>query len=242
VSKRSNIFNDRQDLPITRISGILPEPSRVPSDMSDIAHSSVGYLSHAGDFSLSNSKTLGGVTQLWSDAFARLMAEQIAADSDASGDSSTPALASNKVASSGEPVAGAVTLGKIVAQRDCSVADTQRIPPEHLFLPIAEFEWDLADKPAVPFSAGEMIDQQRNLDFDSNWVRPVVLHENDDIQAGPGPQKRPLHLPIAEFEWDLADKPALPLEPHTVVEQQRHMDYDLGWARPIILQNLRMAA
>jgi len=118
VSKRSNIFNDRQDLPITRISGILPEPSRVPSDMSDIAHSSVGYLSHAGDFSLSNSKTLGGVTQLWSDAFARLMAEQIAADSDASGGSSTPAFASNTVANSGEPVAGAVTLGKIVAQRD----------------------------------------------------------------------------------------------------------------------------
>lgn len=207
--------------------------------MSDIQQSSIGYLTHAGDFALRNSRALGGVTQIWSDAFARAMAEQL---SESTAEPVESPAAVTDVAT-GEPIAGARTLGKIVEQRACPVEDTRRIPAEPLFLPIAEFELDLLPPPNEPFSLGEMIAQQRNLEFDSHWVRPAVLNPYDDsVIPGPAPQPRPLHLPIAEFEWDLADKPALPLADDTLVAQQRQLDYDNGWARPIILQNLRMAA
>jgi hypothetical protein len=207
--------------------------------MTDIQQPSIGYLSHAGDFTLRNSQALGNVTQIWSDAFARVMAEQLR---------DTPEVANENTAiatdvTTGEPVAGARTLGKIVEQRACPVTDTVVNPPEPLFLPIAEFELDLLPPPAEPYSVSEMIALQRNLDFDSHWVRPTVLTPYDDsVIPGPGPTPRPLHLPIAEFEWDLADKPALPLDEDTVVAQQRQFDYENGWARPIVLQNLRMAA
>ncbi|MGV6395806.1 energy transducer TonB [Pseudomonas caspiana] len=207
--------------------------------MSDIQQSSIGYLTHAGDFTLRNSRALGGVTQIWSDAFARVMAEQLR-------DNPPEPVHESAVAidvASGEPVAGARTLGKIVEQRACPVQDMPRVPAVPLFLPIAEFELDLLPPPNEPFSLGEMIAQQRNLEFDSQWVRPNVLTPYDDsVIPGPGPEPRPLHLPIAEFEWDLADKPALPLDEETLIAQQRALDFDSGWARPIILQNLRMAA
>ncbi|WP_122665231.1 energy transducer TonB [Pseudomonas viridiflava] len=207
--------------------------------MSDIQQSSIGYLTHAGDFTLRNSRALGGVTQIWSDAFARAMAEQLR---DTPAEPVDPASVATDVAT-GEPVAGARTLGKIVEQRACPVEGKPLIPAKPLFLPIAEFELDLLPPPNEPFSIGEMIAQQRNLEFDSEWVRPNVLNPYDDsVIPGPGPQPRPLHLPIAEFEWDLADKPALPLDDDTMVAQQRALNYDMGWARPIILQNLRMAA
>jgi hypothetical protein len=207
--------------------------------MSDIQQSSIGYLTHAGDFTLRNSRALGGVTQIWSDAFARVMAEQ---QRDTPAEPVDPATVATDIAT-GEPVAGARTLGKIVEQRSCPVEGTPRVPAEPLFLPIAEFELDLLPPPNEPFSIGEMIAQQRNLEFDSEWVRPNVLNPYDDsVIPGPGPQPYPLHLPIAEFEWDLADKPALPLDDDTLVAQQRQLDYENGWARPIILQNLRMAA
>jgi hypothetical protein len=61
-------------------------------------------------------------------------------------------------------------------------------------------------------------------------------------EAGPAPQPRPLHLPIAEFELDLLDKPFPPFSPEEMVKQQKELDFDNGWARPIILQNLRLAA
>lgn len=207
--------------------------------MSDIVHSPIGYLSHAGDFSVRNSRTLGGVTQLWSDAFARAMAEQIG---DGTQLAATPAVAEVDV-ETGEPVAGAKALSQIVAQRTCKVTDTEVKPPEPLFLPIAEFELDLLPPPAEPFSISEMIEQQRALEFESHWVRPTVLNPYDDsINPGPGPQPRPLHLPIAEFEWELADKPALPLDEQTITAQQRQFDYDVVWARPLIVNNLRLAA
>lgn len=216
----------------------MPEPDGQLSAMSDIQPSPIGYLSHAGDYSLRNSRVLSGVTQLWQDAFARAMAEQIGDNTEVSTELSTLAASTN-----GEPLSGPDTLGQIVDQRDCAVADVQRTPPEHLHLPIAEFELDLLDKPAEPFTAADIIAQQRQLNFESGWVRPLVLNPpQSDANPGPGPQPRPLHLPIAEFEWDLADKPALPLEPETITAQQRHLDYENGWARPIILQNLRMAA
>jgi hypothetical protein len=207
--------------------------------MSDIQQSSIGYLTHAGDFTLRNSRALGGVTQIWSDAFARVMAEQLR---DTPAEPVDPETVATDVAT-GEPIAGARTLSKIVEQRACPVEDMPRVPAEPLFLPIAEFELDLLPPPNEPFSISEMIAQQRNLEFDSEWVRPNVLNPYDDsVIPGPGPQPRPLHLPIAEFEWDLADKPALPLDDETIVAQQRALNYDSGWARPIILQNLRMAA
>jgi hypothetical protein len=209
--------------------------------MSDIQHtSSIGYLTYAGDYSVRNTETLSGVTQLWQDAFARAMAQQVDDNAGATPEYSTVAATDSMT---GEPIAGAKTLGKIVEQRECPVEDKEVAPPEPLFLPIAEFEWDLADKPATPFSASELIAQQRNLDFDSGWVRPTVLNPYDDsVDPGPGPQPRPLFLPIAEFEWDLADKPATPYSAQAMTEQQRNLEFDNGWARPIVLQNLRIAA
>ncbi|MEB0039587.1 MULTISPECIES: energy transducer TonB [unclassified Pseudomonas] len=207
--------------------------------MSDIESAPIGYLSYAGDYSLRNTRTLSGVTQLWSDAFARAMADQTA---DKTSDSVTPTVAAADPVT-GEPLGGTNALGQIVDQRELPVNDVQRRPSVPLHLPIAEFELHLLPTPAEPFSVADMIEQQRHLDFDSGWVRPLVLDPHQaDANPGPGPQTRPLHLPIAEFEWDLADKPALPLAAETVDEQQRHLNYDNGWARPIILQNLRMAA
>ena len=208
--------------------------------MSDIQQtSSIGYLTYAGDYSVRNTETLSGVTQLWQDAFARAMAQQVD-DNAGTTPRYTAVVATDSM--TGEPIAGAKTLSKIVEQRECPVQDTEIAPPEPLFLPIAEFEWDLA-KPAEPFSAAEMIEQQRNLEIDSSWVRPTVLNPYDDsVDPGPGPQPRPLFLPIAEFEWDLADKPATPYSADEMTEQQRHLEFDNGWARPIVLQNLRIAA
>jgi len=56
------------------------------------------------------------------------------------------------------------------------------------------------------------------------------------------PQKKPLYLPIAEFDLDLLQKPYPPFPPEEIVEQQKALDFDNGWARPIVLQNLRLAA
>ncbi|WP_447651688.1 energy transducer TonB [Pseudomonas abietaniphila] len=208
--------------------------------MSDIQQtSSIGYLTYAGDYSVRNTETLSGVTQLWQDAFARAMAQQV---DDNAGTTPQYSAVVTTDSMTGEPIAGAKTLSKIVEQRECPVQDTEIAPPEPLFLPIAEFEWDLA-KPAEPFSAAEMIEQQRNMEIDSSWVRPTVLNPYDDsVDPGPGPQPRPLFLPIAEFEWDLADKPATPYSTEEMTEQQRHLEFDNGWARPIVLQNLRIAA
>jgi hypothetical protein len=223
-----------------QVSGILPDPRSVLIVMSDIVQSPIGYLSHAGDYSIPNSRTLGGVTQLWSDAFARAMAEQIGDGRQSSAD---PVAVEEVDVETGEPVAGARTLSQIVEQRTCPVTDTVVKPPEPLFLPIAEFELDLLPPPAEPFSMSEMIEQQRALEFESNWVRPTVLNPYDDTaDPGPGPHPRPMHLPIAEFEWELADKPALPLDEATITAQQRQFDYDVVWARPLIVHNLRLAA
>jgi hypothetical protein len=210
--------------------------------MSDIQQtSSIGYLTYAGDYSVRNTETLSGVTQLWQDAFARAMAQQV--DDNAAAAPGYSAVAATTDSMTGEPIAGAQTLSKIVEQRECPVQDTEVAPPEPLFLPIAEFEWDLADKPAMPFSTAELIEQQRKLEIDENWVRPNVLNPYDDsVDPGPGPQPRPLFLPIAEFEWDLADKPATPYSAEEMSEQQRNLEFDNGWARPIVLQNLRIAA
>ncbi|WP_047284095.1 hypothetical protein [Pseudomonas protegens] len=205
--------------------------------MSDIQRTSIGYISPHGDYGLRNSQALSGVSHLWQDFFAQALAEQ---RGESASVESVPAVAIDGPV---EPAGGSDVLAQIVNQRHCDVQDTEVRPPEPLFLPIAEFEMDLLDKPAPPFPREEIVAQQRQQDFESGWVRPIVLNAGQPIPApGPAPEPRPLHLPIAEFELDLLDKPAEPFPPQELIEQQRAMDFDIGWARPLILQNLRIAA
>ncbi|MGF6088069.1 energy transducer TonB [Pseudomonas sp. 18173] len=206
--------------------------------MSDIQPTITGFISPYGDYNLRNTQALSGVSHIWQDFFARALAEQ-------SGEVLPQSLNFPPVdlESPVEPTVGSDLLAHIVSQRECDVHDTPVRPPEPLFLPIAEFEMDLADKPFPPFPADEIVAQQKQQDFESGWVRPIVLNAGQPLpEAGPAPQPRPLHLPIAEFELDLLDKPFPPFSPEELVEQQKQLDFDNGWARPIILQNLRIAA
>ncbi|EJM69916.1 hypothetical protein PMI29_01735 [Pseudomonas sp. GM49] len=206
--------------------------------MSDIQPTITGFISPYGDYNLRNTQALSGVSHIWQDFFARALADQ-------SGDVLPESLNFPPVdlESPVEPTVGSELLEHIVSQRECDVKDIQVRPPEPLFLPIAEFEMDLADKPFPPFPADEIVAQQKQQAFESGWVRPIVLNADQPVpQAGPAPQPRPLHLPIAEFELDLLDKPFPPFSPEELREQQKQLDFDNGWARPIILQNLRIAA
>ncbi|EJM72378.1 hypothetical protein [Pseudomonas sp. GM55] len=206
--------------------------------MSDIQPTITGFISPYGDYNLRNTQALSGVSHIWQDFFARALAEQ-------SGEVLPKSLNFPPVdlESPVEPTVGSDLLAHIVSQRECDVKDTPARPPEPLFLPIAEFEMDLADKPRPAFPADEIVAQQKQQDFESGWVRPIVLNASQPLpEAGPAPQPRPLHLPIAEFELDLLDKPFPPFSPEERVEQQKQLDFDNGWARPIILQNLRIAA
>jgi hypothetical protein len=206
--------------------------------MSDFQPTITGFISPYGDYNLRNTQALGGVSHLWQDFFARALADQ-------PGDGVPESLKFLPVDldSPVEPTVGSDLLAHIVSQRECNVTDTVVRPPEPLFLPIAEFEMDLADKPAPPFPPEEIVAQQKQQDFESGWVRPIVLTAGQPVpEAGPAPQPRPLHLPIAEFEMDLLDKPFPPFSPEELVEQQKQLDFDNGWARPIVLQNLRIAA
>ncbi|PQP01321.1 MULTISPECIES: energy transducer TonB [Pseudomonas] len=206
--------------------------------MSGIQRTSIGYISPHGDFGLRNSQALSGVSHLWQDFFAQALADQ-------SGDGVPASLNFPPVDldSPVEPTVGSELLAHIISQRECDVKETEVRPPEPLFLPIAEFEMDLADKPFPPFPPEEIVAQQKQQDFESSWVRPIVLTAGQPLpEPGAAPQPRPLHLPIAEFELDLLDKPFPPFSPEELVEQQKQLDFDNGWARPIVLQNLRIAA
>jgi hypothetical protein len=206
--------------------------------MSDIQPTITGFISPYGDYNLRNTQALSGVSHIWQDFFARALAEQ-------SGEVLPESLNFPPVdlESPIEPTVGSDLLAHIVSQRECDVQDNEIRPPEPLFLPIAEFEMDLADKPFPPFPAEEIVAQQQQQNFESGWVRPIVLTAGQPLpEAGPAPQPRLLHLPIAEFELDLLDKPFPPFSPEELVAQQKQLDFDNGWARPIILQNLRLAA
>jgi hypothetical protein len=206
--------------------------------MSDIQPTITGFISPYGDYNLRNTQALSGVSHIWQDFFTRALAEQ-------SGEVLPESLNFPPVdlESPVEPTVGSDLLAHIVSQRECDVKDNVIRPPEPLFLPIAEFEMDLADKPFPPFPADEIVAQQKQQDFESGWVRPIVLNAGQPLpEAGPAPQPRPLYLPIAEFELELLDKPFPPFSPEERVEQQKQLDFDNGWARPIILQNLRIAA
>ena len=206
--------------------------------MSDIHSASIGFIAPIGDFGRHNSQITGSVNHLWKDFYAQALAEQSGADDFAALDIA-PAAKDEKT----EPRGGSEVLGTIVTQRHCEVQDTELRPPQALFLPIAEFELDLLPPPAVPYPPEEIIAQQHQQDFNSTWVRPIVMAQGHPLpDPGPGPEPRPLHLPIAEFELDLLPPPAEPFDAMTLIEQQRAMDFDLGWARPLVVNNQRLAA
>ncbi|KTB60050.1 MULTISPECIES: hypothetical protein [Pseudomonas] len=206
--------------------------------MSDILPLTIGVLPTHNHYGLRNTQALAGVSHVWQDFFARALAEQL-------GD--TPGALAAKAAAprdpAVEPSEGADLLSQILTQRECDVHDTEIAPPEPLFLPIAEFDTELLPAPATPFPAEEIIAQQRQQNFESGWVRPIVLNAgNPPPEPGPAPQPQPLHLPIAEFELDLLPPPATPYPAEELVAQQKALDFDYHWARPLILNNLRLAA
>ena len=206
--------------------------------MSDIHCAPIGFIAPIGDFGRHNSQITGSVNHLWKDFYAQALAEQSGSDALAAMDAELPASTENA-----EPRGGTHLLGTIVIQRHCEVQDTELSPPEALFLPIAEFELDLLPPPAVPYPPEDIVEQQHQQDFNNTWVRPIVMTQGHPLpDPGPGPEPRPLHLPIAEFEQDLLPPPAEPFDAITLIEQQRAMDFDLGWARPIVINNLRLAA
>ena len=206
--------------------------------MSDIHSTSIGFIAPIGDFGRHNSQITGSVNHLWKDFYAQALAEQSGTEEFAAIDVANLARDVNA-----EPRGGSEVLGTIVTQRHCEVQDTELRPPQALFLPIAEFELDLLPPPAVPYPAEELIAQQQQQNFNETWVRPLVMAQGHPLPApGARPEPRPLHLPIAEFELDLLPPPAEPFDAMTLIEQQRAMDFDLGWARPLVVNNLRLAA
>lgn len=206
--------------------------------MSDILPLTIGVLPTHNHYGLRNTQALAGVSHVWQDFFARALAEQL-------GD--TPGAlavqAPKPMDPAVEPNAGADLLSQILTQRECDVKDTEIAPPEPLFLPIAEFETELLPPAAEPFPAEEIVAQQRQQNFESGWVRPIVLTAGQPLpEPGPAPEPRPLHLPIAEFELDLLPPAATPYPTEELVAQQKALDFDYYWARPLIANNLRLAA
>lgn len=207
--------------------------------MSDIHSTSIGFIAPVGDYGRHNSQVTGSVNHLWKDFYAQAMAEQSSADT------AFPAIDAPTVPvdEQAEPVGGDDVLSHIMTQRRCDVQDTELQPPEALFLPIAEFELDLLPPPAPPFPPEEIAAQQHQQAFNTTWVRPLVMAQGHPLpEPGPAPEPRPLHLPIAEFELDLLDKPAEPFDAVTLMEQQHALDFDLAWARPLVVNNLRLVA
>jgi len=206
--------------------------------MTDTLPIGLTYLSPVGNYGRQNTQALGGVSHLWQDFFARAMAEQQGNEAD----STHQALVQyDKI--SGEPIGGARALALIDAQRACPVLDTIVAPPEPLFLPKAELEANLLEPAPEPFSAAEMIQQQRQLDISNSWLRLVVMSQGQPLaEPGPAPSPRPLHLPIAEFETDLLDPAPEPFDAATMAKQQNDLEFDIHWARPVVLNNVRIHA
>ncbi|CAM3734122.1 hypothetical protein CCOS865_04484 [Pseudomonas reidholzensis] len=206
--------------------------------MSDTLPIGLTYLSPVGNYGRQNTQALGGVSHLWQDFFARAMADQQGQEEDAF----SQALVQYDQ-SSGEPVGGARALALIDAQRACNVKDTQVAPPEPLFLPKAELEANLLEPAAEPFSAVELIQQQRDLDLNNSWLRPVVMSQGQPLPTpAAAPAPRPLYLPIAELEANLLDPAPEPFDDSTLAQQQNDLAFDTHWARPVVLNNVRVHA
>ncbi|MDF9621129.1 energy transducer TonB, partial [Pseudomonas entomophila] len=151
--------------------------------MSDTLPIGLTYLSPVGNYGRQNTQALGGVSHLWQDFFARAMAEQ---QGDAT-DSFSQALVQYDQ-QSGEPIGGAKALALIDAQRALPVQDTEVTPPEPLFLPKAELEANLLEPAPEPYSTIELIEQQRQLDLNNSWLRPVVMSQGHPLpEPGPAP-------------------------------------------------------
>lgn len=206
--------------------------------MSDTLPIGLTYLSPVGNYSQHNIQALGGVSHLWQDFFARAMAGQQEEPVDSVSQSFV-----QYDHDSGEPIGGARALALIDAQRACPVLDTEVTPPEPLFLPKAELEASLLPPAPEPFSAMELIEQQRQLDTSNSWMRPVVMSQGHPIaEPGPGPAPRSLFLPIAEFETNLLDPAPEPFDDATLAKQQNDLEFDIHWARPVVLNNVRVHA
>ncbi|WP_449434568.1 energy transducer TonB [Pseudomonas putida] len=206
--------------------------------MSDTLPIGLTYLSPVGNYGQQNTQTLGGVSHLWQDFFARAMAEQ----QDEQADSFSQALVQYD-RDSGEPIGGAKALALIDAQRACNVQDIQVAPPEPLFLPKAELEAQLLEPAPEPFSTAQLIELQRQLDLSTSWLRPIVMSQGQPLpEPGIGPTARPLHLPIAEFETNLLDPAPEPFDDATLAKQQTDLEFDIHWARPVVLNNVRACA
>ncbi|MCE1118663.1 MULTISPECIES: energy transducer TonB [Pseudomonas] len=206
--------------------------------MSDTLPIGLTYLSPVGNYGRQNSQALGGVSHLWQDFFARAMAEQPEGEID----SVSQALVQYDK-ESGEPIGGAKALALIDLQRALPVHDTEITPPEPLFLPKAELEAHLLEPAPEPFSTAELITQQRELDISNSWLRPVVMSQGHPIaEPGPAPSPRPLFLPIAEFEMNLLDPAPEPFDEPTLAKQQNDLEFDIHWARPVVLNNVRAYA
>ncbi|QUW65814.1 energy transducer TonB [Pseudomonas synxantha] len=206
--------------------------------MSDILPPTIGVLPTHNHYGLRNTQALAGVSHVWQDFFARALAEQLGETPQA-----LAAKAPAPVDPSVEPGEGADMLSQILTQRECDVKDTEIAPPEPLFLPIAEFETELLPPAPIPFPEEELVAQQRQQDFDSGWVRPIVLNAGQPLpEPGPAPEPRTLHLPIAEFELDLLPPAAEPYPEEELMAQQKALDFDYYWARPLVTHNLRLAA
>lgn len=139
--------------------------------MSDILPLTIGVLPTHNHYGLRNTQALAGVSHVWQDFFARALAEQLGETPDALA-AKAPAPLDPAV----EPSAGADLLSQILTQRECDVKDTEIAPPEPLFLPIAEFETELLPPAATPFPQEELAAQQKALDFDYHWARPLIVN------------------------------------------------------------------
>lgn len=207
--------------------------------MSETLPIGLTYLSPVGNYGRQNSQALGGVSHLWQDFFARAMAER----SEDEPDSFSQALGQQVDRESGEPLGGAKALALIEIQRALPVQEQEVRPPEPLFLPKAELEARLLPPAPEPFSASELIAQQRQLDLDGSWLRPQVMRQGHPAPApGPAPSPRPLHLPIAELEPALLEPAAEPFDETTLARQQHDLAFDVQWARPVVLNNVRACA
>ncbi|WP_312932512.1 energy transducer TonB [Pseudomonas sp.] len=206
--------------------------------MTDTLPIGLTYLSPVGHYGTQNTQASSGVSQLWQEFLAQAVADQQALPVDAFSQS---LVQQDPV--SGEPLGGARALQLIDAQRQCAVDDHSVDPPEPLFLPKAELDGTLLPPAAEPFDAAELIAQQRDLDLSNSWLRPVVMGQGHPLaEAGPAPAPRPLHLPIAEFDLDLLEPAAEPYPDHALADQEHALAFDLHWARPVVLNNLRAYA
>ncbi|WP_409264427.1 energy transducer TonB [Pseudomonas sp. KCJK9000] len=206
--------------------------------MTDTLPIGLTYLSPVGNYGRQNTQALGGVSHLWQDFFARAMADQQALEPD-----SVIQAMEQCDKQTGEPIGAAKALALIQTQCACPVQETVVAPPEPLFLPKAELEANLLEPAPEPFTVAEMIQQQRQLDISNNWLRPIVMSQgHPPAEPGPAPSPRPLHLPIAELERDLLDPAPEPFDEATLAKQQNELEFDMHWARPVVLNNVRVHA